>query len=111
MAAWLLSFLWAEWNDRHGSFFFTILTSSAGQDRLKRLRKDIDWVGVLIASACMAMLSYIFAMVTSCTSTIRHLPDIVLLSLAVVIMPASIILGWTSGTCEPPGNHPELDMA
>ena len=51
---------------------FTVPTSSAGQDRLKRLIEDIDWVGVLIASACIAMLSDIFAMVTS---SVKHLDN------------------------------------
>jgi MFS family permease len=70
--------------------FFTIPPSATGEDRMKRLRNDIDWIGVIIASACMAMLSYVFAIITSSTSTIRHPPNIVLLSLAVTLMPAFI---------------------
>jgi hypothetical protein len=43
-----------------------------------------------VCQRVLAILSYVFAMITSSTSTIRHLPNIVLLSLAVVLMPALI---------------------
>ena len=70
--------------------FFTIPVSATGADRIKRLKKDIDWTGVTIATACMAMLSYVFAMITSSTSTIRHPPNIALLSISGALMPAFV---------------------
>jgi hypothetical protein len=89
MAIWLLSFPWAERNDLHGSFFHAsdILSWTRPTEEVE---KGQDWVGALVASACMTMLLYVFAMITSSTSTIRHVPNIVLLSLAAMLMPAFI---------------------
>ena len=70
--------------------FFTIPVSVTGEGRIGRLKRDVDWLGVTIASACMAMLSYVFAMITSSSSTIRHPPNIALLSMSVALMPAFI---------------------
>jgi MFS family permease len=70
--------------------FFTTPASATGGDRMRRLQKDIDWIGVTISSACMAMLSYVFAMITSSTSTIRHPPNVALLSISVALIPAFI---------------------
>ena len=64
--------------------------SEGSSNRRKRLLHDIDWVGIAIASACIAMLSYVFAMVTSSTSTLRHPPNIALLALSATLMPTFV---------------------
>ena len=61
-----------------------------GTSRHQRLMRDIDWVGVLIATSCIAMLSYVFAMITSSTSTIRHPSNIAILAVAGVLMPSFV---------------------
>lgn len=61
-----------------------------GDHRRKRLVRDIDWIGIAIASACIAMLSYVFAMVTAGASTIRHPSNIALLAITVVLMPSFV---------------------
>ena len=74
-----------------GAFFSTSASpSSENQRRRKRLLQDIDWVGVCLASACIAMLSYVFATLTSSTSTIRHPSNIVILAIAVALMPSFV---------------------
>lgn len=60
------------------------------KDGRKRLMQDIDWVGILIASACIALLSYVFAMITSSTSTIRHPTNIALVAVAAALMPSFV---------------------
>jgi len=47
-------------------------------------------VGAILASASLGMLSYVFAMVTASTSRLRDPANIVLLSLAVILVPAFI---------------------
>ena len=79
-----------------GAFFSLPRPKSAqSSHRRKRLLHDIDWVGIAIASACVALLSYVFAMVTSSTSTMRHPPTVALLALAATLMPAFVFwVGW-----------------
>jgi MFS family permease len=72
--------------------FFSVPSpkSTNSKDRRKRLLHDIDWVGILIASACITLLSYVFAMITSSTSTIRHPTNIVLLAVAAALIPSFV---------------------
>ena len=75
-----------------GAFFsLPRLKSAQSSHRRKQLLHEIDWVGIAVASACIALLSYVFAMVTSSTSTMRHPPNIALLALAVALMPAFVL--------------------
>ncbi len=71
--------------------FFTLPASITPSGKRRRLLKDIDWVGVTIACTCLAMLSYVFAMITSNSSTIHHPPNIALLSIAVALIPAFVL--------------------
>ena len=74
-----------------GAFFsLPVVEPTEHQDLRKRLVRDIDWIGVTIASACIAMLSYIFAQVTSSTSNIRHPSNITLLAISVALIPSFI---------------------
>ena len=66
-------------------------TQAEGTRRWQRLIRDIDWVGVVIASTCIAMLSYVFAMITSSTTTIRHPVNIAILAIAGVLIPSFIV--------------------
>ncbi|KAJ9621681.1 hypothetical protein H2203_007170 [Taxawa tesnikishii (nom. ined.)] len=54
----------------------------------KQIAVGIDWVGALIASACLGLISYVLAVTASKRSNIHHAPNIVLLSLAGVLIPA-----------------------
>ena len=75
-----------------GAFFSVPLPKATeNHRRRKRLVQDIDWVGVVIASACIAMLSYVFAMITSSTSTIHHPPNIALLAISGALIPSFIL--------------------
>ncbi|KFA47731.1 hypothetical protein S40293_09485 [Stachybotrys chartarum IBT 40293] len=62
------------------------------KERLTRAKTKIDWVGALLASAFMAMLCYLLAMISSDVNVIRNTDTIVLLCLSVVMLPAFI--GW-----------------
>lgn len=74
-----------------GAYFSLPVTNSTHSHRRpKRLVHDIDWVGIGLASACIAMLSYVLAMITSSTSTIRHPPNIALLAIAGTLMPSFV---------------------
>jgi hypothetical protein len=71
---------------------------------------DIDWIGVLIASACMAMLSYVF-----CSDYVKHLSNSTCAEHRYSISCRNDHTGlylpsWTPEASEPPSNHPELDM-
>jgi len=72
--------------------FFSVPASKPSEDRRRRQRllQEIDWVGIVIASACIAMLSYVFAMITSSASTIHHPPNIALLALSGALMPSFV---------------------
>ncbi|KAL8746796.1 MAG: hypothetical protein Q9190_001241 [Brigantiaea leucoxantha] len=56
-----------------------------------RLKTDIDWLGAIIASSSLAMLSYVLAAVTSDTSSMRQPVNIALLSTAIALCPAFIL--------------------
>lgn len=58
--------------------------------RRERLLRDIDWVGITIASICIATLSYVFAMITSSTTTIHNAPNIALLALSTCLIPTFV---------------------
>ncbi|KAI1245072.1 hypothetical protein MGN70_011960 [Eutypa lata] len=59
-----------------------------GSGRLRRILFGIDWVGAVLASASLAMFSYVLAVVSSSTSSIRDATQIVLLCIAAACMPA-----------------------
>ncbi|KAL1310951.1 hypothetical protein AAFC00_001174 [Neodothiora populina] len=57
----------------------------------ERVAHEIDWVGAIIASTSLAMLSYVFASITGSTSNIREPSSIALLSTAFALIPCFIV--------------------
>ncbi|PPJ56841.1 hypothetical protein CBER1_11056 [Cercospora berteroae] len=55
---------------------------------LKRLAVEIDWVGAAIASAAIALLSYILAMLSAETAHIKEASNIALLVVSLLLLPA-----------------------
>ncbi|KAH7308629.1 major facilitator superfamily domain-containing protein [Stachybotrys elegans] len=62
------------------------------QERLVRAKTKIDWVGALLASAFMAILCYLLAMLSSDVNVIRNTDTIVLLCFSVLMLP--VFVGW-----------------
>jgi MFS family permease len=60
----------------------------------RRLVDEIDWVGAVIASSGLGMLSYVFATVTSSASRLRDPVNIALLVVAIASFPAFVF--WVS---------------
>ncbi|KAJ6010359.1 major facilitator superfamily domain-containing protein [Penicillium sp. IBT 35674x] len=54
----------------------------------RRLRTEIDWVGILLSSACLGIISYVFANITDKPSTIRNPENISLLCVAAAMIPS-----------------------
>lgn len=57
---------------------------------VQRLLLDIDWVGALIATTSLAMVSYVFASLTGDASNIKDPSTIALLSISVALVPLFI---------------------
>lgn len=55
-----------------------------------RMKTEIDWIGAIIASTSLAMLSYVFATIAGSRSSIRQPSSIVLLTLAILLIPVFI---------------------
>jgi len=62
-----------------------------------RMKTEIDWIGAVIASASLAMLSYVFATIAGSRSSIKQPSSIVLLTLALALIPVFI---WHVGRQE-----------
>ncbi|RYP10137.1 hypothetical protein DL764_000847 [Monosporascus ibericus] len=58
------------------------------EDKMRKVVFGIDWVGAILASASLAMLSYVLAVISNDTSSIKEAPQIVLLSIALACIPA-----------------------
>ncbi|KAF4763812.1 hypothetical protein N7455_010487 [Penicillium solitum] len=58
----------------------------------RRLCSEIDWVGILLSSSCLGIISYVFATITDNPSNIQRAENIVLVCAAGVMIPA--FLGW-----------------
>lgn len=56
-----------------------------------RLKNDIDWIGITIGSASLAMLSYSFASITGSTSNIKNPATLTMLIVSITLIPAFII--------------------
>ncbi|KAK0099390.1 hypothetical protein ONS96_008418 [Cadophora gregata f. sp. sojae] len=67
-----------------------------GQPRSKvqRMKGEIDWVGAGIATASISTLSYVLAIITGKSSSIKSAQNISLLTIALLLMPAFIF--WMS---------------
>ncbi|KAK4574007.1 hypothetical protein LTR86_001768 [Recurvomyces mirabilis] len=64
---------------------------SSWKEKLGRLKTEIDWVGAVIASSSLAMLSYAFAAITGSTADIRQPATLALLITAIVLVPVFIL--------------------
>ncbi|KAJ5919435.1 hypothetical protein N7466_010378 [Penicillium verhagenii] len=53
-----------------------------------RFQTEIDWVGIIISSACLGIISYLFANITNDPSTIKNAGNITLLCVALALIPA-----------------------
>ncbi|KAI9797223.1 MAG: hypothetical protein M1835_001579 [Candelina submexicana] len=60
----------------------------------QRLAYEVDWVGALLASTSLGLLSYVFAMVTASSSKLRSPTNIALLTLALLLLPIFVL--WVS---------------
>ncbi|KAF2848213.1 MFS general substrate transporter [Plenodomus tracheiphilus IPT5] len=56
-----------------------------------RLRDEIDWVGIALGSASLALLSYCFALVSEETAKMREPTTIGLLATAITLIPSFIL--------------------
>ncbi|KAK8088082.1 hypothetical protein PG997_003043 [Apiospora hydei] len=54
----------------------------------RRLREDVDWVGVLILSVALALLMYVLAMITSDWRNVKKPAQIVLLVVSILLLVA-----------------------
>ncbi|KAE8327852.1 major facilitator superfamily domain-containing protein [Aspergillus sergii] len=68
-------------------FYVTVMLNSAAS--LARLRRDVHWIGALLISACLALLSYELAVATGSDAdqSIRQPLNIVLLCSAFALIP------------------------
>jgi MFS family permease len=57
----------------------------------ERLRRDIDWVGAGLASATLALLSYVLAQITSSVDEIRKPLNLALLTMSVILLPVFVL--------------------
>ncbi|WPH04306.1 Hypothetical protein R9X50_00719500 [Acrodontium crateriforme] len=65
-------------------------TKGTWASKLEQLRTEIDWVGALLASTSLAMLSFVFAAITGTTKEIARPYSIALLITAIALVPAFI---------------------
>ncbi len=61
---------------------------SARSNMLHRIRADIDWLGVILITTSLALLSYVLAAITVQISAVSSPTNIALLTLALLLMPA-----------------------
>ncbi|KAJ5204926.1 major facilitator superfamily domain-containing protein [Penicillium cinerascens] len=59
---------------------------------LRRLRDEIDWIGIVLSSASLGLISYVFAVITDNPANIHHFENIALLCIAAACIPA--FMGW-----------------
>ncbi|KAJ5378643.1 hypothetical protein N7509_011762 [Penicillium cosmopolitanum] len=53
-----------------------------------RLQTEIDWIGIILSSACLGIISYVFSAITDNPSNIRHPDNIALLCISGAMIPA-----------------------
>ena len=62
-----------------------------GRPSYQRLRKDVDWIGALLLSSSLGMLSYVFAAITGAVTSIKRPTTIALLVVSLVMMAGFIL--------------------
>ena len=58
---------------------------------LRALAFGVDWVGAFIAGAAMGMLSYVFAVITSSTESIKQPGNIAVLVVSILLLPGFVL--------------------
>ncbi|KAF2876687.1 major facilitator superfamily domain-containing protein [Massariosphaeria phaeospora] len=71
-------------------FFGLPRVDDAQPDIWNRLKTEIDWVGIVIGGASLAMLSYSFAMITGNTTNITNPETLTTLVVSIALIPAFI---------------------
>ncbi|KAL9636137.1 MAG: hypothetical protein Q9164_003008 [Protoblastenia rupestris] len=85
--------------------FFSLPADSSGRASLQRLKTGVDWIGLSIISADLAILSYVLAAITTSASLSARRPfDIALLSIALLLIPSFIL--WMRH--QESHNHPAI---
>ncbi|EAS32112.3 MFS transporter [Coccidioides immitis RS] len=56
----------------------------------RRVLYDIDWIGALVASACLGIISYICAVLTEDISNLYQVKQIVLILIAMILIPVFV---------------------
>ncbi|KAK5110525.1 hypothetical protein LTR62_005717 [Meristemomyces frigidus] len=64
--------------------------SSSQPSTLRRLARDVDWVGAGMASASIALFSYVLAMLSANIDSIRSAGNIVTLIISMALVPAFV---------------------
>ncbi|KAL2203507.1 integral membrane protein [Sarocladium strictum] len=68
----------------------------------ERFRSEVDWVGALLATGALAMISYVFAIITSSTQKIKSPASIALIVISVAFIAAFILwVGRQEGLGKP----------
>lgn len=60
------------------NFFKLPKDAERGPFSLRRLGREIDWVGVLLSSSCLGIISYVFAYVSLSSLTLEILIYLIL---------------------------------
>ena len=84
--------------------WFAIPKFATDTNKRRRLIKELDWIGVIIASSCLALLSYVFANMTYSCTEIYKLVNIALLTVATYLIP--IFIFWIG--CQERANRPAI---
>ncbi|KAJ6171794.1 major facilitator superfamily domain-containing protein [Penicillium chermesinum] len=59
-----------------------------------RLRTEIDWVGIVLSSSSLGLISYVFAVITDSPSNVEKAENIALLCIATGMIPAFCTWMW-----------------
>ena len=72
---------------------FAVPAEEEHEDVLGKLRRDVDWIGTALASAALALLSYVLAQITSNGQEIQKPANIALLTMSALLAPTFVC--WT----------------
>ncbi|KAJ5747005.1 uncharacterized protein N7511_008701 [Penicillium nucicola] len=76
--------------------------SERGPISWRTLRSEIDWIGICLSSACLGIISYVFATITDSPSNIGTPENIALLCVAGIMIPAFWIwMNWREKNGKP----------
>ncbi|KAK3699632.1 hypothetical protein LTR37_016368 [Vermiconidia calcicola] len=66
-------------------------SNQAGERIWTRLATEIDWIGAGVASVCLALLSYVLAVLSGDINNIKDVANIALLAFSVLLMPVFVM--------------------